>query len=136
MDGLDKMKGSYHYTGCGLDYVYLANGFRRQKTPYGSGVSITDADGLHKAIARHIVSSPPRLRGQEIRFLRSMLDVSQAGLGDILGVSRATVARWEGNAETPIPSGTDRALRLFYAAENSRPVNVAISVLRLVRPLR
>ncbi len=86
-------------------------------SPISSGRPILhrNADGLHDAIARHIIISPPRLRGQEIRFLRSMLDVSQAGLGDILGVSRATVARWEGNAEAPIPGGTDRALRLFYA---------------------
>jgi DNA-binding transcriptional regulator YiaG len=116
MDGCDKMKGSYHYTGCGLDNIYLANGFEHKVTPYGEGVSIADADGLHAAIAKYVISSPNRLRGQEVRFLRSMLNVSQAGLGDILGVSRATVARWEGkNSDAPIPSGTDRFLRLFYA---------------------
>ena len=46
------MKGNYHYTGCGLDNIYLANGFERKVTPYGEGVSIADADGLHEAIGR------------------------------------------------------------------------------------
>ena len=112
------MKGNYHYTGCGLDNIYLANGFERKVTPYGEGVSIADADGLHEAIALFVIGSPNRLRGQEVRVLRSMLDVSQAGLGDILGVSRGTVARWEGkNADAPIPGGTDRFLRVFYFLE-------------------
>jgi len=109
------MSEIYHYTGCGLDYVRLVNGFTHHDTPYGGGVSIEDMDGLHDQIARYIVSSPSRLRGQEVRFLRSMLDVSQAGLARILGTKRVTVARWEGKPNTPIPGTADRALRLFFA---------------------
>ena len=47
----------YHYTECGLDYVWLRNGFKRHETPYGSGVAITEADQLHKVIARAVVTS-------------------------------------------------------------------------------
>lgn len=113
------MTGPYHYTGCGLDYVYLLNGFELHETPYGEGVAIQDADGLHKAIALAVISSPNALRGQDVRFLRSLLDISQAGLGDILGASRATVARWEGGADQAIPGGSDRTLRMFYALKVS-----------------
>ncbi len=109
------MTGPHHYTECGLDYIYLLNGFKVHETPYGEGISIQNADGLHKAIALAVIISPNALRGQEVRFLRSLLDVSQAGLGDILGASRATVARWEGGADQAIPAGSDRALRMFYA---------------------
>jgi DNA-binding transcriptional regulator YiaG len=109
------MSEHFHYTASGLDYIYLANGFTRHETDYGPGTSIDDMDGLHDAIARHVVTSPTRLRGQEVRFLRSMLDVSQAGLARILGTKRLTVARWEAKPGTSIPGTADRALRLFFA---------------------
>ena len=47
--------------------------------------------------------------------MRSLLDVSQAGLGDILGCSRAKVARWEAARNDAIPGADDRLLRFFYA---------------------
>ena len=68
------MTDRYHYTQCGLDYVYLENGFRLEETPYGAGVSIEDADELHEAIALSIITSPHAIRGQELRFLRAMLE--------------------------------------------------------------
>ena len=105
----------YHYTESWLDYVWLANGFTRHDTPDGSGVSITAADQLHDVIARAIVTSEGRIGGQDVRFLRSMLGISQAGLGDILGLSRASVARWEGAFDEPISETADRVLRLYFA---------------------
>jgi hypothetical protein len=32
----------YHYQECGLDNVYLANGYREVETPYGPAVSVED----------------------------------------------------------------------------------------------
>lgn len=107
----------HHYTGCGLDYVWLVNGFKYVETPHGRGARIHDLDGLLKAIADRIISGPERLRGQEVRFLRSMLDLSQDGLARVLGQTRVTVARWEGRRDKAIPGASDRALRLFYAAQ-------------------
>ena len=105
----------HHYTDCGLDYIYLFNGYKVKKTPYGRGIAIENVDGLHEAIAVDIIKSPHAVRGQEVRFLRSMLDVSQAGLGDILGKSRATIARWEAGPNESIAGEADRLIRLFYA---------------------
>jgi hypothetical protein len=34
----------YHYTECGLDDVFLLNGYERVKTEYGTGISIPDED--------------------------------------------------------------------------------------------
>ena len=79
MDGHEAMSEYFHYTTSGLDYVYLANGFRLIEGEYGAGYSIDDLDGLHNVMAHHVIASPARLRGQEVRFLRSMLDISQAG---------------------------------------------------------
>ena len=111
------MSGPYHYTACGLEYIYLANGYEVHETPDGRGVSIMDADGLHRAISRFIISSPQRLRGQEVRFLRAELGLSQSGLAQILGAKRLTVLRWESKPNTVIPQASDRFLRLFVALE-------------------
>lgn len=109
------MDNLYQYTQCGLDYIYLEGGWTKHSTPYGEGVSIEDVDQLHRAIARVVVASPQALRGQELRFLRSLLDLSQAGVASVLGTTRGCVARWEGEPETALPPASDRTLRLFYA---------------------
>ena len=106
---------TYHYTMCGLDYVYLRNGYRYYDTAYGPGVSIEKADALDRVIASRVLTSHSRLRGQEVRFLRSLLGRSQTALATHLGVKRITVARWEGAPNTPIPGPADRLLRLVTA---------------------
>lgn len=109
------MTKMYHYTECGLDYIYLKDGFHYHETPYGKGVSFDDPDGLHDAIARTVLAMPRQLKGQEVRFLRSMLGVSQTSLATAIGTTRPSVARWEGDADKDIPGTADRALRMFYA---------------------
>ena len=111
------MTEGFHYTACGLDYVFLRNGYAIRDTKYGPAVAIQDVDALHSAIARTIISSPDQIRGQEVRFLRSVLSLSQEGLGRVLQESRPTVARWEGEPEKGIPGASDSALRLFCAAK-------------------
>ena len=126
------MSNPYHYTECGLNYIYLENGFRIHETPYGEGVSIDAADQLHEAIALTVISSPRALRGQEVRFLRSLLQVSQSGLGEILGVSRPTIARWESAPDDKISSATaDRMLRVIYALKAAGH-EVALKILDLL----
>ena len=58
----------YHYTACGLDNIYLANGFQRTSSPSGEGVSIHDFDGLHEAIARGLANKEAPLQAKEFRF--------------------------------------------------------------------
>lgn len=105
----------YHYKQCGLDNIYLLNGYTVQETPYGRGVSINDVENLHQAIAKSIITSQHAMRGQEVRFLREMLDVSQSGLARILGVATQTVKKWEKHRKSPVQGPADRALRQFYA---------------------
>ena len=109
------MTEGYHYTACGLDYVYLLNGYTAHQTSQGSGVSIKDARALHDRIALDIVGQPHPLRGQEVRFLRGLLRFSQEGLARVLRQQRGSVARWEAAPHKNIPGATDTALRMFYA---------------------
>ena len=112
---------TYHYTMCGLDYVYLLSGYRLHDTDYGEGASIEKADELDRSIAFAVVASQARLRGQEVRFLRALTHYSQAELASQLGVKRVTVARWEGAPTTPIPGPADRMIRLVAAKQVPLP---------------
>ena len=102
----------YHYTECGLNKVWLQNGYTVHKTPYGNGVSIDNADGLHRAIALFLVNRKPRLSGGEFRFIRKELDMSQKALGEILGKDAQSVARWEKGGR--VPTTMERFLRALY----------------------
>ena len=44
----------HHYRECGLDNVFLLNGFTVRETRHGRAVSIEDIDGLHRTIGTHL----------------------------------------------------------------------------------
>jgi putative transcriptional regulator len=102
-----------HYKSCGLDNIYLVGGFTRHRTNYGDGVSIVNVEGLHRAIADSLISSEESLTGQEIRFLRKEMKLTQEGLACFVKVGAQQVARWEKD-ETPIPGSADILIRALY----------------------
>jgi len=104
---------TYHYTECGLNNIYLLNGYKCIQTPRGKAVSINDLDGLHRAIGLFLVTTKKDLSGEEIRFLRHELLMSQNTLAKLLGVSEQAIHRWEkGKINMPKPS--ESLLRLLY----------------------
>jgi putative transcriptional regulator len=105
---------NYHYTECGLDNIYLVNGYKTIETAEGLAVSIHDVDGLHKAIGLNLVMAKKILSPKEIRFLRNELLMSQYTLGKLLGVSEQAVRRWE-TGKTTMPKPSEFLLRLVYA---------------------
>lgn len=102
----------YHYTQCGLDDIYLLNGFNTYVVGDEVGFAVQDADGLHKVIALNIVRNKALLCGKEVRFLRKLLDLTQAELAGFLGYSSQQVARWEKDQGTINPSA-ERFLRVI-----------------------
>ena len=103
----------YHYTECGLNNIYLVNGYNIIETKRGKAVSINDVDGLHRVIGMFLVSLKKDLSGEEIRFLRHEMLMSQNTLAHLLGVSEQTVRRWE-NGKINIPKPSESLLRLLY----------------------
>ncbi len=103
----------YHYTECGLSNIYLINGYKIIETNQGKAVSINDIDGLHKAIGMLLVSSKKDFLGDEIRFIRHEMLMSQDILAHLLGVSEQTIRRWE-NDKINIPKPSESLLRLLY----------------------
>jgi transcriptional regulator with XRE-family HTH domain len=117
MDGQAMNDSAFHYTDSGLDYVYLTDGYKTRETKRGTSVAIDRIDELHDSIAKFIVTMPYPLRGQEVRFLRSMLGYSQEELGRKLGVRRNAIAVYERDRMKDIPAQSDHLLRMFYAME-------------------
>jgi DNA-binding transcriptional regulator YiaG len=128
------MTDLFHYTDCGLDYVYLANGYTVHETAHGEGVSIKDARALHACIALDVVAKPRPLQGQDVRFLRGLLRLSQEGLAKVLRQQRGSVARWEAEAGKDIPGAADSALRMFYALKAGGH-DIAVKVVDLLQQI-
>lgn len=103
----------YHYTMCGLENVYLENGFDIHETDYGRGVAIHRANMLDAAIANAVVRNTAPLTGKEFRFLRGQLDKTQLEMAGLLGYDTQTVARWE-KGEHPVNPAADRLMRVLY----------------------
>lgn len=114
----------YRYTQCGLDDVYLLNGFKRYKTSYGSGVAVENADGLHEAIAKHVCLTKARLDGQEFRFLRQLMDMTQGDVASHMGCDGQSIARWE-KGKTEINGAADRLIRLLYLGSRHQEIQAA-----------
>ena len=104
----------FHYKMCGLDDVFLLNGFTVEETDYGRGASIHDALELHKTIGQHLILKKQALSPRAVRFLRREMDLTQEELAKRLGVTAQTVARYE-KGETDIPGPADKLLRFVYA---------------------
>ena len=113
----DLKDGTVRYTGCGLDYVILRNGFTLKTFGETTAISISDIDALWEVIAQTIVTSKPRLEGQDVRFLRGKMSLTQDELAQAFGVTRQTIIGWERYRNDPIPETPDRLLRLLYDAE-------------------
>jgi putative transcriptional regulator len=111
----------YHYKESGLDNIFLENGYRVHKTPYGEGVSIQDTAGLHKAIGRWLISLPKPLNGAELRFLRLEMEATQRDLAAVIGTSEQSLRLWEKHRKKALPNtvgvpgSADRLLRAIYS---------------------
>ena len=104
----------HRYVESGLDNIYLENGYRIHRTPYGEGISIQDTEGLNRAIGRWVVSLPKPLTGAELRFLRLELEATQKDLASILGTTEQTLRLWEKHRKKAMPGPADRLVRALY----------------------
>lgn len=122
----------YHYTECGLPYVYLANGYHIEQGPFGETVAIDNVDELHRTIARWIVEHLDHLRGREVRFLRLEMDYTQGELAAAMGVQEQTLSLWERSPDKTIPAPSDRLLRVFCESwlDDDQPIAGALERLR------
>jgi DNA-binding transcriptional regulator YiaG len=101
------------YSDCGLDNVWLVNGFQRHETGYGSGVSIRDLDGLHKRLAKAIIEDVIPLTGKAIKFLRVELDLSPDAVAVMLGKTPQEIIAMEASS-LPLTGAAGQAVKDLY----------------------
>ena len=116
------------YTACGLENVWLANGYKVKTTRYGDAVAVNDVDGLHKLIAQTLIDKPGRLTGKEFRFLRTQLGLSQEALGVMLDFSENAVSLWE--RKDTVPAACDQWLRMSVLAKLEGNAKLADAIAR------
>ena len=102
----------YHYRTCGLDNIYLVNGFNEIDYAGQTAVSIHDLDGLHREITQSLINKSEGFSGREFRYLRIELDLSQAALGKLFGVSDQAIAKWE-KEQSSIPTSAELLIRAY-----------------------
>ncbi len=120
----------YHYRECGLRNVWLANGYDEHETPYGPGVAFHDVEGLHRTIARGLISKGGKLTGTELRFLRQEMGLSQAKLATMLGNDVQSIALWEKRGTQP--KMADRFIRAIYREQQEGNAHIREMIERLV----
>jgi DNA-binding transcriptional regulator YiaG len=104
---------NFHYNSCGLENIYLVNGFKKIDTGYGPATSIENLDGLHEVIGRSICALNRRLGPKEISYLRREMELRQVDIAEILGCTDQTIANWE-KGKSCIPKSPDAVLRHIY----------------------
>lgn len=105
-------RSPYHYTECGLSNIWLVSGYEEEVFDGDCYVSVRDADALHKQIALRLIKQKTDLKGEQVRFLRKEMDLTQAELAALVNVSAQTVARWEKD-QTEVPGPVNVLLRLI-----------------------
>jgi DNA-binding transcriptional regulator YiaG len=98
----------------GLKNIWLANGYKVKKTPYGQGLAIEDLQGLTHAICAALVRKVGTLSGAEFRYLRQHLQLSQDALGKLFGYTEQAIAKWEKTGKVPLLA--DKHIRLLWKA--------------------
>ncbi len=124
----------YHYLECGLDDVYLMNGYERIRSARGTSIAIRDVDRLHRAIGEHLCRHKKDLSGKEVRFLRRELLVSQATLAHLLGLSEQTVHRWE-KEKSGMPKAAEALVRLLCMEQATQSADSIRNRLRRIADL-
>lgn len=119
----------YHYTQCGLNNVWLENGFTVKSTPYGKGLAIEDAVGLHQVLALDLTQKKGSITGKELKFLRVVIGLSQEGLGRLLGATEQSVSLWERTGK--VPKNSDSLTRMLVSEKLNGDCKVTAIIERI-----
>src|SRR6266853_1220865 len=95
-----QMRGNYLFSDSGLSNLVLKNIEIIKCDQCGnSDPIISKSKDIYRALARAIVSKPFALTGEEIRFLRKYLGMSQDTFASHLHSDKAVLSRWENDRE-------------------------------------
>jgi putative zinc finger/helix-turn-helix YgiT family protein len=106
----------YPFEESGLRNVVLRNvGVARCEECGNEDVLIPHLDELMRVLALAVISQPYPLRGEDVRFLRKYVHMTQVQLAELLDVDKTTLSKWETNDDKP-GRQSDRLIRAVVLA--------------------
>ena len=105
------VRGDYPYKESGLKNVTLSgiDLIRCRKCGNVDPV-IRCINDLHQALALAVASQPFRLQGEDVRYLRKYLGMTQDKFAELLHIHKSSLSKWENN-EDKIGEQSDRLIR-------------------------
>lgn len=122
------MAKAHHYTESGLLNVYIEGIVVETDDDGDEIVTIPAINELHRTIALGIVSHAKGIAGEELRFLRTEMGLTQAELAALVHRDKQTIGRWERN-EIEIDSSAEALLRRFAIEKLELPLDTGIDEL-------
>ncbi|MFN3549572.1 MAG: helix-turn-helix domain-containing protein [Mesorhizobium sp.] len=122
------MTKAHHYTESGLLNVYIEGIVVETDDDGDEIVTIPAINELHRTIALGIVSHAKGIAGEELRFLRTEMGLTQAELAVLVHRDKQTIGRWERN-EIEIDSSAEALLRRFAIEKLELPTETGIDEL-------
>jgi transcriptional regulator with XRE-family HTH domain len=130
LKGRPRLAKPYHFVGSGLPNVYLFSGVTIEQNPdHGRLVTIANLANLLDAIAEKLVLKEGELTGEEIRYLRKQMKLSQAALGKRLRVGEQTIANYEKGKTSA--GAADLSIRILYLLRRT-PSKMLPEILEMV----
>jgi DNA-binding transcriptional regulator YiaG len=110
------VRGRYQFKDLGLRNVTL-RGVELARCPRcgNEDAILPGVNRIMRAVALALVGKPNRLRGDEVRFLRSFLGMPAEKFAKLVHVDKATLSKWE-NDEDPVGVQSDLLIRMFTLA--------------------
>lgn len=113
---VDIVRGAWNFTESGLKCVVLAGiDIIRCRDCGSQDPVIPRINRLMKVLASAVIRKPYRLEGEEVRFLRKYLRMTQDEFSHLLHVDKTTLSKWENN-EDPVGGQSDRLIRAIALA--------------------
>jgi DNA-binding transcriptional regulator YiaG len=108
------MAREYLYTESGLDNVVIRDMHVETDEAGEEVYAIPNIIGLHKVIARCIITRRHSIDPAELRFLRTEMGLTQAELAQVVKKDHQTIGRWE-RGETEIDPNAELVIRMLAA---------------------
>ncbi|MBB2842654.1 UNVERIFIED_ORG: DNA-binding transcriptional regulator YiaG [Rhizobium etli] len=121
-------KIDHHYTESGLKNVVIS-GIPVEVDDDGDEViTIPAVNELHHMIALGIINHPKGISGDELRFLRTEMGLTQAELSALVHRDKQSIGRWE-RGEVEIDSSAEALIRRMAIEKLRLPADVGIDEL-------
>jgi DNA-binding transcriptional regulator YiaG len=110
------VRGRYQFAECGLRHVTLEGVETIRCAKCGNDeVIIPHMNDLMRTLSLAVVGQPFRLQGEDVRFLRKYLNMTQAEFAGLLHVHKTNLSKWENNQDK-IGDQSDRLIRAVTMA--------------------